>query len=393
MRLTINPDTFMWADENSLLIYDSQKYLSFQFKLTLALKEVYNELMKLDNLYSIAIDDISIDSETEYFIKVVTDYELGFLSDGINDSSAISYSPVLNMQNSWTRVCALGNQSQTNILPYLTSITIYLGGECPETEYHRQTKYPMNTEQSLSWDRVLAFVASVVSPYLTEISLVFSSIMNYPHIEHLINGLKKYGLIVTVFIRAEENVNEWLLDEILSLGIKIGILHTSPFVVYRYKNHGIKHYFLIESDQDYLIAEKYFCLGNGIYSEEFIPVFNGSNRDFFINRVFLSKQEILNSCLKRREVFAHMVMNTNAFGNLYVRPNGMVYASPSATVSVGSIEDSIYTLILKEMELNTAWRKTRESAYKCNKCIYKYLCPSPTTYEDIMGLECICQDI
>lgn len=55
--------------------------------------------------------------------------------------------------------------------------------------------------------------------------------------------------------------------------------------------------------------------------------------------------------------------------------------------ALGTVEDSIYDLIIRELEVNHAWRKVRDSK-SCRNCIYHWLCPSP--YERAAGRETIC---
>lgn len=55
--------------------------------------------------------------------------------------------------------------------------------------------------------------------------------------------------------------------------------------------------------------------------------------------------------------------------------------------ALGTVEDSIYDLIIGELEVNHAWRKVRDSK-SCRNCIYRWLCPSP--YERAAGRETIC---
>ena len=119
---------------------------------------------------------------------------------------------------------------------------------------------------------------------------------------------------------------------------------------------------------------------------DIIPVFDGFNKDFFYNYVFLSKQDILSSKLNRRNVFSHMALNINTFGKIAVMPNGKVYANLLGQ-SIGDLTTTVYNLIQAELSQNTSWRRTRDHLAYC-----RYLCPSPTQYEVLMGENCICKE-
>ena len=96
---------------------------------------------------------------------------------------------------------------------------------------------------------------------------------------------------------------------------------------------------------------------------------------------------------ERKAVFAHMAVNTGFFGSLTFMPDGRAYASPAYGEQIGDISDSVYDLITAELERNTAWRLTRNMPKRCKNCLYRYMCPSPSAYEKVMGFDCICTDL
>lgn len=118
-----------------------------------------------------------------------------------------------------------------------------------------------------------------------------------------------------------------------------------------------------------------------------VPVYD-NNRDFFDCNVFLSELDLKQIRLSRREIFAHQAINIEAFGNLTVMPDGRIYSEVTAP-ALGTVEDSIYDLLIRELQNNYAWRKVRNSEI-CKNCIYQWLCPSPTSYERAAGKETVC---
>ena len=68
--------------------------------------------------------------------------------------------------------------------------------------------------------------------------------------------------------------------------------------------------------------------------------------------------------------------------------DGRIYSDATAP-SLGTIDDSIYDLIVRELQENYAWRKIRDSESRKN-CVYQWLCPSPSSYERIAGKETVC---
>lgn len=77
------------------------------------------------------------------------------------------------------------------------------------------------------------------------------------------------------------------------------------------------------------------------------------------------------------------------FGKLNILPNGDVYANMSHP-RVGNIfSDSVYEIIEKEIQEGKSWLRIRNQP-PCNKCIYQWLCPSPSNYEIAIGRPNLC---
>ena len=79
--LTINPDTFLWADGRHGLLYDSGSFASYRFRLTPQISGLCSRLMNPDSLYSVDIDMDCIDSGLRDFIGKVTEKGMGMLHD------------------------------------------------------------------------------------------------------------------------------------------------------------------------------------------------------------------------------------------------------------------------------------------------------------------------
>ncbi|MEG1088463.1 MAG: radical SAM protein, partial [Bacteroidales bacterium] len=96
------------------------------------------------------------------------------------------------------------------------------------------------------------------------------------------------------------------------------------------------------------------------------------------------------SQLSKREIFAHQSLNTISFGQLTVMPDGLVYSNVNHQ-HIGKICDDITDIIVNELKQNYSWRRIRDSA-RCSKCLFQWLCPSPSNYEIVMQKDCICSD-
>ena len=92
--------------------------------------------------------------------------------------------------------------------------------------------------------------------------------------------------------------------------------------------------------------------------------------------------------LSKREIFIRQTLNIHNFGKLTVMPDDMVYANVNHE-PLGSVDDTIYSLVYKEFTEGKSWLHIRNQA-PCMDCVYQWLCPSPSNYETVIGKPNLC---
>jgi len=93
--------------------------------------------------------------------------------------------------------------------------------------------------------------------------------------------------------------------------------------------------------------------------------------------------------LTKRELFAKKELNTNFFGKLTIFPDGNIYSNPNER-PLGTIKDSLYEMLYKELTEGYAWMLTRDQKEPCTKCRFKFLCPPISNYEFAIGKFNLC---
>lgn len=123
---------------------------------------------------------------------------------------------------------------------------------------------------------------------------------------------------------------------------------------------------------------------------QFQPYFTGRNLGFFKEQVFLSREEIFEGQPSQRDILSREMINQVNFGKLTVLSNGNVHANVNLP-SLGNIgEDSLNTIVLKEMHQKKSWFRNRSTLKPCKGCTLQYLCPSPSNYEFVIGKNDLC---
>lgn len=149
----------------------------------------------------------------------------------------------------------------------------------------------------------------------------------------------------------------------------------------------LKYNFLIFSEEDFAWTSK-FIDAYQIKKYQIIPRYNGRNLDFFKSCIYVDEQDILDSRQTKQNIFAHQALNTNDFGKLTITTDGKVYANLHHQ-AIGGIDEDLRMLVYKEMSKGSSWLRVRDM-YPCSKCIFQWLCPSPSDYELEIGKPNLC---
>lgn len=154
------------------------------------------------------------------------------------------------------------------------------------------------------------------------------------------------------------------------------------------RKDGVTVDFFIKSAEEYEQSEQ-LADELGITRYHLTPVFDGSNLEFFKKFVFMNDADLFASPISHRHIFCNQKLNANYFGKLFVQSDGSVKASP-LTEAIGNVHnDSLVKVIYKELVSNTAWRRTRAMS-PCKDCLFQYLCPPPSDYEQQLHIPNMC---
>jgi len=396
--LYLSPQVYCCIKNEHLLLYHTQTgaYVESDTKEIIALIQ---ELHQKHNLGAVCIDEKQL-SATPYqsFIAEFCEKEMGGLIDGAQEKP-IQLMPVLNLQRDIEKLQKDRERfTGEDVLHYLLELNIYVNNTCNSqcplcATCFRQTMCctSNNEQQHLSKETLQNVFTQIQHAPVGKLNILGGNILQYAH----------YAALETILQPFKERVYLWLhylnvaKAETLFSGFKYDIPVTFPVnetefsaCLERLNSEDATFHFFITGENDYNQAERLFNTYT-IRNYRLHPIHTGVNRRFFEENVYLTKEDIFSNPLSFREIFARQKLNTNFFGSLTLMPDGKVYANVNSPV-LGNIEtDSMLDLINKEMNENTAWRKTR-NATPCTDCLYQFLCPSPANYEQAIGKPNLC---
>lgn len=396
-RIVLEPDTFLWKKGDQGLFYNSASHQSYLFTATNLISLCCDKILDINNLYSIAVPSDDLEDEAlSGWIHEVVSRKLGVLMERLEeDPYIISFPPLLNLQSDVDRIEA---EEGRNIGEFAAQnwneFSIYLGGESECPDLHKQVPYPVNDSGVLNFYDLQAFFASADNSYLNTINVI-GDIFSYPYRQELMDLL--YSIPVKKNFYMTASCVCWSLEQIeqfdfpdyqLFVFYEAGEEVETIYSTFTEKSILFRWVYLISSEKQYeelaWLEDRY-----GKESIEVHPIYSGDNLKFFEDNVYMEQEEILHSFYDKKDIFAHQVMNTNFWGRLAVLPGGDVYSNLHQP-PIGTLKDSVYELVVNEMQSHRSWRWTRDEISPCKDCLFRYLCPSPSKYELAIGKTNLC---
>ena len=383
--------------ENKLLLYNTKTGTNIESDSGIC-RELIEEVYKPVHLGVIDLSDYYLNHpDTVRFIEQIVKKDFGKIIDVTPDMpKIINLLPVLNLQDDVERLKVdeesdVGEKS----LRYINELNIYLNTSCnlhcPHCQaYYKQTKscYKGLPNSVIHPEKIKELLDSLAYSSLKKINFLGGNILLYPYLTELIALLKNYDFDCHLWMNAA-NLIKMSFDSILKQEI---IIHfpTDINAVRKYicKNNNQTCHFFIEDEKQYNDATS-IVKAEGISNYQIIPIYTGKNLTFFQENIYLSKEDIFASTVPHRIIFCNQKLNSNDFGKLHILSNGEIKANMNAFTLGNIYENSLLEAIATELNINTAWRRTRNEP-PCIDCLYQYLCPPPSNYETVIGKPNLC---
>lgn len=291
-----------------------------------------------------------------------------------------------------------------HILSNLQDVTIYLNGTCRHDcldcgEMFKQWPCCTKKESSLDFNSLKEFLYSIAYTRAS-VNITGGNPFEYPGLYELLEILGR-NVSMQTFIVNYRNVPDQL-DSLYvftndSFRLKIVVCDSYPMdslvaMAVKLKQEAIHQLWEIgvtsvdEYDNAELLSEQ---LTRQEIPVAIKPYFNGKNLAFFEEYIFVRQEDLLVEELDRQEVFALQELNTNDFGKITVLSDGKIYANVNRE-PIGTISESIGTVLCRELESGTSWRFTRYCVEPCIQCRFRLVCPSPSNYELAMNRPNLC---
>ena len=388
------PETFLWVKGEKGLVYNALNGVKILFDLIGKRREIVDTLLQVDNLYRVLLTETILqESEIGEWIREMVDKGCGRLvpDDGMT-KRPVSLKPILKVQDDtdyyrWEHK----QEIDGNILHNLHHLICFVNGsEHGNDLYSRQTIYPVADRQQLDLEKLYQFIKDArYSPFLSEISLV-GNLLGMAELPDFIGRVQSIAP-VTIYLEETDFAKGVSQLEKLPLDVEIHVLICNCSATRNMPQttgeQNINYTFLITSEQEYETVSDW--IEKAAWTKTaIVPVYTGKNLSFFEEFMYLDQTEIDSMVLSKKDVFLRQTLNVFHFGQLYILPDGKVYANRN-DVSLGHIDESPYSLVYREMTERHSWLQVRDKKPCCD-CVYQWLCPSPSNYEAVIGKANLC---
>ena len=394
--------TFLWRNNNNILFYNTLSGRNFLIDQHPDIEDIICSWENPKSSYCVKISNDAIKKKAinDLIEKIRSSYSGDIIStDDINGKPFVMR-PILSFQKGKKQLSEIANYTGDNVALDLQQINISLDWDIGLYSVGiKDSCYLSNLrlkENKLSTFNVLNFLKSIIEIFRGSIHFYCSDYLKLKEDNCVIwKCIDVYNNIVVhlpLKLMDYEVVLSRFWDSKLKLKIYIELdvgIEKIEQTILRLKESSIDyHYcFLIVSAEEYAASESIMTRYDIVDSEIKI-IYNGDNIDFFEKYVYLATEDLVQLNLTKRNIYAHMEINTYDFGILSLMPDGFVYGN-LLQAPIGSIEDDVKILVYKEIDQGFSWKRIRNTD-PCDRCVYQWLCPSPSTYELAIGKSNLC---
>jgi len=397
--LYLNPYTFIFRGNESSLVYNTINGSHFRYHDKHVI-DVLEYLSEPNHGYIVPISREQ--AKDRRFVAFVRDVRRSFSGDVVSvkqideKHKPFIFMPKLRLYNDVARIKKERGESLGElILRNLGEVTFFLSGTCPHRcinckQYCKQFIHCTQeyTEETLALDDYTRLFIQLEACGVNRLNFVLTELSEAN--EKLLLGLQIYSFKKHLYL-SWKNLNHnflKLLNEKTELHVSVDLSEEDAATlsnrIEAYKGYSISWEFIVTQESDLDFVEQM-----DVEKKTMRPFYNGKNRAFFEDAVFMRLEDLTEVPISKKQIFRRQALNENFFGKMYVHANGNVYTNLNQKVLGNFKTNTLGEMIYKELDDSHAWLKTRDGEV-CGNCVYRYLCPSISNYELVLGQENLC---
>lgn len=410
----IEPYTHIEIKTNKILLFNTLNNKSIEVKNIPIINSLIRKLLLPENCFVILLKQNEIINPViRTFLRNLRSTFCGDYFETIqSNGKPVQIMPQINLMKEISFKKKKEVPEGKQILNYLKELTFYLTSDTElrndKLKYaFKQFHYPIQNYSGIefSYSILTDTLNSIKELNLPNVNFIGGNIFNYKQIFELIKELLRYPSNKTLFF----HINDFICDKVdnaVKLFEIINDIKSFHLKIYiDIPNDESKINSFVEKIKPYTLNIKYLCIvenekdietfehlfENFDLKYEYIPVFNGKNRTFFKDQVYINKMDILKSKNSIEDILLKQIINPLTFGRLVVLNDLKAYSDLNCK-SIGVLkENSLNEIVYKELCYGKYWLRLRKGIKPCNNCIYNSLCPPISNYELVMKKNNLCK--
>lgn len=399
----LEPYTFIFQAGDHVIIYNTLNSAYLLVPNDAFTLEILNQLNDASNGYCLTLDENQLSNTVfkQFAQKVQENFSGGLVVAESEMSKPFLFKPMLflntNIRKSQEKdLSFLGER----ILENLNEVTLYLP-EMEERSYkdryvdcYKQMLHPISwNSECLKVSDYLSFLLDLNASGVSKVNILSGNLARNEYFLDLYSTIvgcrfkKSYYLLFDNLLR---KCKDWLLEKDTEMTVLVHSGFDQKCVeewVDFFSSYNVIWQFVVSSEKD--VQEVELLDLPTTVRMELKPYYTGSNMTFFRKYIFSSLEDIIAEPLSRKTIFRRQTLNENFFGKLTVLPSGKVYANVNCNPIGCYPQDSLKKLVFKELTHSSAWFRLRDQQ-PCCECVNKYLCPSVSNYELVIGRDNLC---
>ena len=399
----LEPYTFIFQVEGNAVIYNTLNSVYLVVPNDTFTLEILNQLNDTSNGYCLILDEEQLSNTVfkQFVQKVQASFSGGFVVAESKTSKPFLFKPMLflntNIRKSQEEdLLFLGER----VLEHLNEVTLYLP-EIKEHSYkskyadcYKQMLHPISWEgECLKVSDYLSFLLDLNASGVSKVNILGGDLIRNEYFSDLyptVVGCKFKRSYYVLFEDLSEKCKDWLSEDNTEMTVLVHSGFDQKQIkewVHFFLSSNVIWQFVISSEKD--VQEVELLDFPVTVRIELKPYYTGNNMTFFERYIFSSLEDIIAEPLSKKTIFRRQVLNENFFGKLTMFPSGKVYANVNCNPIGYYPQKSLKELVFEELTHSSAWFRLRDQQ-PCVKCVNKYLCPSISNYELVMGRDNLC---
>ena len=382
--------------------FDNQKIISSDKRIIALIEKM---IAKKNSVLEIDFDNFYKDDLYQSFFDEVRNKYMGDLIDvKLSKGEPVNFYPIPKVEDNIRKKEKQDKSIDFNFLcNSLFNLTLFLNTACRHNcphckdygkQFHCCTKFSCKDACNSIDSEIIEEIFNYARfENLNRIHLLGGDISLYKELDWLFNYLSGYQENCYAYFKYD-NIRSINAKMLSFFDNRIVIIADAAAIDRRDVDILINDYNRFEIHiivTDELQLEKIATLADSSVSYKLIPYYNGKNRSFFENHIYLNEEDIFETQYTIKKIHKNQLMNSFFFGNLTVLPDGNVCIAMNSPVLGNLKNESIFEILSKALKNeDSLWFKTRNTAATCSGCLFVDLCPPISDYELATGKSNLC---